>query len=200
MYGDHTNRVPLFFFRDDEVGEDKAKSAELGYAVPKVVTMIYIVPHGHKGDPMTFVAEEYIERKKKEVSEGRYDPEWLKAYRHGYEEYRQGREVPRSGTPLIGYERILKNRRLELAKRYPTVEDLAAVPDHALGDIGLDGRVIRDLARGDIQAKKGMEPIVSELANANETIRRQEDMIKKLEERLTAVEAGERPSKKVRSE
>ena len=92
---------------------------------------------------------------------------------------------------MILWERILKTRRTQLAMRFPTVEDLAAVPDSTLGDIGLDGRVLRDMARLDIQAKKDLSPVVKELADANETIRRQQDQLDKLTNRLDALESSD---------
>lgn len=190
MEFDASNRVPYFFFTERENGEDVERSKELGYAVPKMVTMIHILPHGSKGDPIEFYADEFIARKEVEARKGMYSAEWVREFKRGIESHREGTEIPRSGTPLITYERLLKSRRTELAKRFPTVEDLAAVPDSALNEIGLDGRVIRDLARADIQAKKDLSPVVKELAEANEMVRRQESIIEALEKRLEALEAA----------
>lgn len=187
-YADPMSRVPFFFFIDREHGADPEKSAALGYEVPRLMTFILITPHGHKGDPMEFFADEYIARKGQEVKAGRYDPSWVKEFKEGLAAYREGKEIPRHGTPLITWERILKTRRERLVERFPTVEDLAAVPDSSLGDIGLDGRVIRDMAKGDIQAKKDLSPVVKELADANETIRRQQEQLEKLSRRMDSME------------
>ena len=62
------------------------------------------------------------------------------------------------------------------------------MPDSSLGDIGLDGRVLRDYARGDIKAKTDLSPIVKELADANETIRQQSEQLDSLTKRLDAME------------
>lgn len=188
-YADPMSRVPFFFFIDREHGVDSAKSAEAGYEVPRLMTFIMITPHGHRGDPMEFFADEYIERKGKEAKDGRYDHNWVSEFKAGLASYREGKTIPRHGTPLITWERILKSRREGLVARFPTVEDLAAVPDSSLGEIGLDGRVLRDMAKGDIQAKKDLSPVVKELADANETIRRQQEQIDKLAIRLDAMES-----------
>lgn len=187
-YTDPTSRVPFFTFQDREHGSDVEKSKELGYEVPKLVTFILITPHGHRGDPLEFMAEEFIERKTKEVKEGRYNYSWVEEFKAGMAAYKDGKVIPRHGTPLLTWERILKTRRDQLAARFPTVEDLAAVPDSSLGDIGLDGRVLRDLARGDIQSKKDLSPVVKELADANETIRRQQEQIDRLSSRIDAMD------------
>lgn len=187
-YADPMTRVPFFMFQDREHGVDNAASAELGYEVPRLMTFILVSPHGHKGDPLEFTADEFIARKDKESREGRYDREWVKEFARGLELHREGKEIPREGTPLITWERILKSRREGLARRFPTVEDLAAVPDSALGDIGLDGRVLRDLAKGDIQAKKDLSPVVKELADAKEENRRLSEQMVALNARFDAME------------
>ncbi len=181
-------RVPFFMFQDREHGSDPVASKEAGYEVPKLLTFILITPHGHRGDPLEFFADEFIERKNVESRQGRYDPSWVAEFKAGLEAHREGRAIPRNGTPLITWERILKTRRTALSLRFPTVEDLAATPDSSLGDIGLDGRVLRDMARLDIQAKKDLSPVVKELADANETIRRQQEQIDTLAKRLDAME------------
>jgi hypothetical protein len=186
---DPMSRVPYFFFVDREHGANAEASAKAGYEVPNMVTFILITPHGHKGDPMEFMADDFIARKGEEARKGSYDPSWVAEFKTGLAAFRDGKEIPREGTPLITWERILKSRREVLARRFPTVEDLAAVPDSAVSDIGMDGRVLRDMAKADIQAKKDLSPVVRELANANETMRQQAELIESLTKRLDALEA-----------
>jgi len=190
-YADPMSRVPFFMFQDREHGADAEASKEKGYEVPKMVTFILITPHGHKGDPLEFFADEFITRKDGDARKGLYDPAWVAEFKAGLAAWREGKVLPRNGTPLLTWERILKSRREQLAPRFPTVEDLAAVPDSSLGDIGMDGRVLRDMARGDIKAKTDLSPVVKELADANETIRRQAEQLSTLTSRLDALEALE---------
>lgn len=187
-YADPMSRVPFFMFQDREHGADVAASKEAGYEVPKMVTFILISPHGHKGDPIEFFADEFIERKGKEAKDGRYDHTWVSEFKAGLAAHREGKTLPRNGTPLITWERILKTRREQLASRYPTIEDLAAVPDSSLGEIGMDGRVLRDMAKGDIQAKKDLSPLVKELADAKEDNRRLQEQIETLTKRFDAMD------------
>ena len=187
-YADPASRVPFFMFQDREHGSDPEKSKEAGYEVPRLMTFILITPHGHKGDPLEFFAEEFIERKGREAREGRYDHAWVSEFKAGLAAHREGKEIPRHGTPLITWERILKSRREQLVRRYQTLEDLAAVPDSSLGEIGLDGRVLRDMAKAELQAKKDLSPVVMELASAKETMRQQQEQIDHLMARLDAQE------------
>ena len=188
-YADPTSRVPFFMFEDREHGFDPVASKEAGYEVPKMMTFILITPHGHKGDPLEFFADEFIERKGREAREGRYDHSWVSEFKAGLASFREGKEIPRHGTPLITWERILKSRREQLVRKFPTLEDLAATPDSSLGEIGLDGRVLRDMAKAEIQAKKDLSPVVKELAEANETVRRQQEQIDKMSARMDALES-----------
>lgn len=187
-YADPMTRVPFFMFQDREHGVDNDASAKLGYEVPRLVTFLMVSPHGHKGDPLEFQADEFIARKHQEAMQGRYDMDWVKEFRKGLELFREGKEIPREGTPLITWERLPKRRREDMARRFPTVEDLAAVPDSSLSEIGLDGRVLRDLAKGDIQAKKDLSPLVKELADTKEENRRLSEQVAAFNERLDAME------------
>lgn len=190
-YIDPVTRVPYFLFKDREHGIDEEGSKEKGYDVPRFMTFIYITPHGHKGDPMEFFAEEWIERKNREAKEGRYDMLWVQEFKRGLAAFRDGKALPRSGTPLLTWERLTKTRRETLAMIFPTVEDLAAVPDSSLSDIGLDGRVLRDMAKYDIQAKKDLSPVVRELADANEKMRRMEDQIENMQQAMNAIKKSD---------
>lgn len=184
MFIDQKSRVPYFTFADRECGADPQASKEAGYEVPKMMTFILITPHGHKGDPMEFYAEEFIERKGIEAKQGRYEHTWVAEYKAGLAAHKEGNVLPRNGSPLIQWERILLSRRKMLVNRYPTVEDLAAVPDSALGDVGMDGRVLRDMAKADIQAKKDLSPVVKELAEAKEDNRRLSEQMATMQEQM----------------
>jgi hypothetical protein len=185
---DPLSRVPYFAFVDREHGVDAKKSKEAGYEVPKLLTFILVTPHGHKGDPMEFFANDFIERKSAEAKNGIYDPTWVSEFKKGLDLHKEGKEIPREGTPLITWERILKTRRESLVRRFPTLEDLAATPDSNLGEIGLDGRVLRDLAKADLQAKKDLSPVVKELADVKEDNRRLTETLESLSARLAILE------------
>jgi ubiquinone biosynthesis protein UbiJ len=65
---------------------------------------------------------------------------------------------------------------------------LAAVPDSAIGEIGMDGRVLRDMAVAELQAKRDLSPLVKEVADLREDKRRLEEVVERLETRLEALE------------
>lgn len=177
-------RVPFFSFEEVEVGEDKEASLEKGYAVPKLETYIKVLPHGHK-DTIDFEVHGFLARKHREAEAGNYPKPWVQEFSSRFEAYKAGRDLPRSGIPVLTWGKLLKKDREALALRYPTVEDVAAVPDSGLTLLGLEGRIIRDKAREEIA---GLNPLKAELGKAEETIKTQAELIAKMEERLAALE------------
>ena len=77
-----------------------------------------------------------------------------------------------------------------LALGITTVEQLSAVPDNALSNIGLDGRNLRDLARNFIDAGQNQGTLAKKLADAEQTVRDQAEQINRMNERLAALEAA----------
>lgn len=192
QFQDPYKQTPPFCFVDRETGIDAEQSKEKEYPVPSFTTFIQIVPHGSRGEPSEFIAEEFIARKKVECNAGRYDRDWVKDFEHGYSLYKEGKAMPLKGIPLITFLLIAEQRRKELSVRFPTLEALAAVPDSGLGEIGLDGRVLRDLARNAIESRKDFSPVLKELADANETVRAQKEQIDNLAARLAKLESKSR--------
>jgi len=195
FYDHNSQKAPAFFFKDVEEGIDDVKSTELGYPVPRFITYIYITAYGQKGGASEFVAADFLQRKKREADAGLYDGGWVKQFEDAFAAFKAGKELPVNGIPTATYKRIAEKRREALAYKYPTLEDLASVPDSALIDIGLDGRNIRDLARAEVQSRKDLSPLVKELADANETIRRQEETLARLSERLDLLESAKSKKK-----
>jgi hypothetical protein len=180
-------RVPYFIFEDREFGIDQERSALEGYDVPKICTFIKITPHGCR-DFSEWIASEFIARKKEESRAGRYNPSWIKDFEAGLAAYKEGREIPREGTPTILWKQLLQSRREQLSRNFPTVEDIAAVPDSSVIDmLGLDGRVIRDKARIEIQSNKDVQPLIRELAETKEDNRRLQEMVTELSAKVEEI-------------
>lgn len=144
-------RPPFVRFEEREFGIDAIASDKAGRPIPRVVVMACITPAGSK-DVVEKIAEEWLDQIKGKALRGEYPLEWSNFFRAQFDEWKKGNELPREGTPVKTWAMITQeqSRRL-IAVGYTTVEDLAQVPDSALGQIGLDGRYLRDLARGWIQ-------------------------------------------------
>jgi hypothetical protein len=177
-------RPPFVRWEETEVGLDPVLSKEAGRPVPKVVVMALITPHGSK-DVVEKQAVEWLEQINKKALNGEYPVEWVNFFRHSFEEWKKGNELPREGTPIrtwamIGPGKSTANRLI--AAGITTVEDLAAFPDSNLGVIGLDGRHLRDMAKGWVDEAKDKGINAKAIADANVKISQQAETIESLKE------------------
>ena len=151
--------------------------------------IVKIMQHGDKFSVTERIADEWLDHINREAMGGRYDPSWVGQFKLEYEAFLKGNELPREGTPIRTWGSITREQGTRLiALNITTVEDLAAYPDNGLGVIGLDGRYLRDLAKNSLSAEGST---AKRLAEAEQSIREKDDIIKRMEERLAALEAKE---------
>ena len=184
-------RPPFVRWEEREFGLNQPESEKAGRPIPRIVVMACITPHASK-DCIEKPAEEWLEQIRLKAAKGEYNPEWLRYFRASYEEWKLGNELPREGTPVKTWQltnREQCNRLITLG--YRVIEDLAQVPDSALGEIGLDGRYLRDLARNWIQEGKDKGVTAVALANANADIERLKALNDELVSRLERLESQE---------
>jgi hypothetical protein len=190
-------RPPLVRFAEAELGLDPQASKEAGRPVPRVVLMAFITQQGSR-DVFEQPAEEWIAKISAKAANGEYNPEHAAMFRRQFESYKAGNELPREGTPIKTWQLGTGQQRARLiACQITTVEDLAATPDSGLATIGLDGRVLRDMARAWIAEGKEKGSVATDLANANAEIDRlrerteqQDALINGLSARLEALESA----------
>ncbi len=184
-------RPPYVRFEEREMGIDLGASEKAGRPVPRVQILACITSAGSK-DIHETPAEEWLEKIRSLALRGEYPLEWSTHFRMAFEEWKKGNELPREGTPVKTWQMVTREQANRLHTiGHTTVEDLAQVPDSALGQIGLDGRYLRDLARGWIQeaADKGVN--ARALADANVRIDDLEHANAELRQRLGALEAAQ---------
>jgi hypothetical protein len=180
-------RPPFVRFEYIECGVDEAASAASGRTVPLVKPHALIMQHGSK-DVTEKNADEWLAHLAAQAREGRYRTEWLAMFKLQYEEWQKGNELPREGTPVKTWAALNREQAIRLtAMGITTVEDLAAMPDNGLGNIGMDGRYLRDLAKNYMASgAKGVD--VKRLTDLEQQNREQADTIKQLSDRLAALE------------
>jgi hypothetical protein len=182
-------RPPFVRWEERELGFDHDASEKAGRPIPRVLVMACITPHASK-DCVEKPAEEWLAQIKSKAAKGEYNPEWVRFFRASYDEWKLGNELPREGTPVKTWQLTTREQTSRLiALGLRIVEDLAAVPDSGLGEIGLDGRYLRDLARNWIQEGKDKGVTARALADANGKIERLESMNAALVARLELLEA-----------
>ena len=181
---------PFVRFEYMEYGVNAEASAAAGRPIPSVRPFALIMQHGSK-DCVEKDAEEWLAQIKRLAIEGRYNAEWVARFELQFKEFCTGNELPREGTPIRTWPAPKREQVFRLlALGITTVEDLAAVPDSGLGNIGLDGRNLRDLARNFIEAGTGNAAMAKKLADAEQKARDQGEQIERMAARLAELEAN----------
>lgn len=179
---------PFVRFEYMECGIDVEASAKSGTRIPLVKPYAKIMQHGSK-DEVERDAVEWLAQIKQKAINGQYNPEWVQRFEMQYEAFLKGDEMPRHGTPIKTWsgptrEQVIRLQSLGIT----TLEDLSAVPDSGLGNVGLDGRHLRDMARNFLEESKGVGMLAKQLADAQERGRQQDEQITRMQERLTQLE------------
>jgi hypothetical protein len=193
--------MPHVRFENRDYGRNEQASIDAGRHVPMNATFICVTSHGSK-DSSEHLADEWLPRKRMQASNGTYSMDWVEHFEKQYQRWKEGHELPRQGTPILTWQVVSpeQNSRIR-ACGITVVEDLAAIPDSGLNMLGLDGRVLRDMARGWLAEGQDKGINARAIADANakiafqaETIEEFKGRIKALEARLEEVEPRKRKS------
>lgn len=172
------------------IAQARRPMAMFDYADNGQQVMVKLMQHGDKFSVTEKIADEWLAHISQEALAGRYDPSWVAQFKLEYEAFLKGNELPRDGTPVRTWGAISREQGSRLVSmNITTVEDLAAQPDSGLGQLGLDGRYLRDLAKNYLASNKDAGLMAKELADARQAMRDQEAHIKRMEERMALMEA-----------
>lgn len=193
-------RPPFVRFEEREVGINAEATQTAGRPIPNMVVLALITSHGSK-DCHEAIATDWLATLKKRGQGGDdYSADCYEKFQRQFTAWREGHDLPREGTPIKTWAMCTREAATRLiATGITTVEDLAAFPDSNLAVVGMDGRYLRDMARGWITEAKDKGANAKALADANvkigaleETIQRQNERIDRLAARL---EQGDEPKR-----
>lgn len=146
-------RPPYVMFEMRSV-EDRAESEEQGHYVGRDVVFALITPMGSK-DRIERVADEWIKYLKEQARDGRFNPEWIRQYEFGLQEFKAGREVPENGTPIFGWHMVSPTQQqLIVSTGIRTVEDLALANESAIQLMGIGGRGFKQKAQAWLDSRE----------------------------------------------
>lgn len=127
--------------------EDRDATLNEGHFVGKEVAYAVITPIGSK-DKIERVAEEWLVQLRQQVNEGRFRQDWLDGYKSIFKEWKEGREIPENGTPILTWPAISAlQQKMILDANIRTVEDLALANESALNSLGMGARALKEKAR-----------------------------------------------------
>lgn len=165
--------------RDDVVGyflRERVYSDELSAEAGEPVYIqqdfcLQRVP-GRVGEPVKqLVRKIYPDGREVVVSE------WhLKKYPRAWDAFLRGEDLRPDGMLLEDCSEIPKGRIAALkAAAIRTVEELASLPDASLRRIGHDGMVLRDVARGVVEARNSTQTLQARIAELEQKLEAQTD-------------------------
>lgn len=183
--------------------EDRQASLDAGHYVGKDIHYALITPMGSK-DCIERKVDEWFDKLKQDVSEGRCPKEWYNGFKEAYKEWCEGREAPVKGTPISDWPPVSPSQvKTLLSLQVRTVEDLAAANEEVLGRIGMGGRALKQRAVDWLTSAESTGKASGELSSlkaANENLRvRNEQLEAQVRELAAKVEAltAPAPSKKL---
>ena len=126
--------------------EDRQASIDAGHYVGKDIHYALITPMGSK-DCIERKVDEWFDKLKQDVSEGRCPREWLATFKEIYKEWCEGREAPVNGTPVTDWPPLSPTQvKTLLSLHVRTVEDLAVANEEVITRIGMGARALKQRA------------------------------------------------------
>lgn len=157
------DRPPYVSFETKSI-EDRAASIEAGLYKTRDVDFAHVTPQGSKDRIERNVAE-WFEALESQVAQGRFKREWLTGFRESYKAWKDGRELPLKGTPILTWPVLSPSQvKSVLDAHVRTVEDLAAANEETIARIGMGGRALKDKAVSWLSAASGNGKVTEELA------------------------------------
>ena len=133
---------------ETRVEEDRAESVAQERKVYKDVDWIIVTPHGSR-DSTENHAESWIANKMSQAQQGNYDMEWVQKFRKMYEMFKEGKELPVDGTPLVMLAHLFSPAEIANCKNVNilSLETLAQANEETIGRLGMGGRELKHRAQ-----------------------------------------------------
>lgn len=144
--------------------EDKAASIREGRYVAKDVDFALVTPPYSK-DCVEYKVEQWLINMDRNVRAGRIPEKWADQWKASYNSWKNGQEMPLSGTPIKGWGVLSPAQQQTLiAMNCLTVEDLAGINDEGLRRIGMGAIELRDKAKNWLASMKDHGAVTVQLA------------------------------------
>lgn len=155
-------RPPYVMF-EQRPEEDRNASIAAGHAKFTNVDYAIITPAGSK-DRVERPISAWFAHLEAEVRSERFPAEWLQNFKAQYAAWKEGRELPLDGTPILSWPVATPAQVKELlGLRLRTVEDLAAANEETVRRLGMGGRALKQQAVEWLAASKDIGQVSSRI-------------------------------------
>lgn len=175
--------------------EDPLKTKEDGVMRFKDVDLAIVTVPGDTKANTKHKAETFFANMKQEALNGRIHADWLRIWKAQYDNFKEGKEIPLEGTPILGWKLISGAQQEDLVRmNVRTVEALANLSDDGLRHVGMGAQQLKRRAQAWIEQNASHETAaikISTLAQENESLKSEmEVMRKQLKDLEAAVKKG----------
>lgn len=171
--GGRLEQRPAFVRFEAVEVEDRAASIREGRYVATTEDRAYVTPSGGKDEVVRNVQDwfGYLDQAQKESF---IDPKLVRFYRQSYDAWREGRELPSSGTPIMTWQILTPEQRSRvLAANIRTVEDLAEADERAIARVGMGARMLVMQAKEWLRVARDTGSVSSEIAGLRALVEQQ---------------------------
>lgn len=181
---------PAYVVFEERLVEDREQTIAQGKYVSKPVNFALITPQGSK-DRVERIADEWLKYIEEQVHADRFPMSWYQAYKSIYADWKEGREIPENGTPILGWQAVsTRQQDLIIAANIRTVEDLANATETAIHAIGMGGRALVEKAKAWLETANDTGKVAEELQSLRAKAEALETQNKNLQNKITELEAA----------
>ena len=177
--------------------EDKVASLQAGHYVAQDIDYALITPPYSKDIFKIKVTQWFVDMKQ-QIATDRIPQEWADIYEKAYQAWKNGQEIPLSGSPIKGWGVISPAQQETLIKmNVLTVDDLSGINDEGIKRVGMGGIDLKNKAVAWLSQLKDKGPLTQEnaaikaknaqLELSSETLTRQvEELMKQVKSNTTS--------------
>ena len=181
-------RPPYVMFEVRSI-EDREASMAQGHFVGKDLNYAIVTPSGSK-DRIEKIAEEWLKGMEEGVRQERIPSEWFEGYTRKYNTWKETREIPEDGTPVLGWPALSPSQaKALLDANVRTLEDLVVANESTLAAIGMGARALKDKAKAWLDTAENTGKVAEELGSLRaqvETLTKSVETLAKAKEKLEA--------------
>lgn len=158
------DRPPYVTFETRPV-EDRAASTTAGHFVSRDLDFAIITRPGSR-DTMEKEASVWLRELAEKARTKSIPQTWATAFKESYETWKKGEDIPLTGTPIKGWPLLGPSAQKDLIHAgIRTVEDLAALPDNEVGQIGTGAISFKQKAQAWLLAAQDTGKAASQIAD-----------------------------------
>lgn len=186
-------QAPFVMF-ERRAEEDREATIREGRYMAKDVDYALITPHGSR-DQIERIVSEWFAMLEQQCREGRFNAEWLSAYKKAYHFWKEGKDIPQEGTPVINWPVVSPAQVRNLQDMHIlTVEVLANANEEVIRRLGMGGRALVQKAKDWLAQAENSGKVVQEMEALRAANAAQASAIDQLQTQLAALAAAAKSS------